>query len=98
MHDGGGQAQRSDNGTAAAATASGTGLAAHLAADVPMVSPDARDAVVAPASMDREVTVQRAVHRGRDIVAVVDDAALVSVAHGFLTLERLGRPKQAASA
>jgi magnesium transporter len=31
-----------------------------------------RDAVVASASMDREVAVQRAVHRGRDTVAVVD--------------------------
>jgi magnesium transporter len=32
------------------------------------------DAVVVPATIDREVAVQRAVHRGRDTVAVVDDA------------------------
>jgi magnesium transporter len=32
------------------------------------------DAVVVPATMDREVAVQRAVQRGRDTVAVVDDA------------------------
>jgi magnesium transporter len=125
MHDGGGQAQRSGDGTAAATTTRGTGLAAHLATDVPVVPPDAsasdvlaalegrrfattaavavcddgrlvglvrledlfaaprdtaaaelvdRDAVVAPTSMDREVAVQGAVHRGRDTVAVVDDA------------------------
>jgi Mg/Co/Ni transporter MgtE len=119
MHDGGTQAQRSGNGTAAAATASGTGLAAHLATDVPVVPSDAsvpevlaalegrrfattaavavcdhgrlvglvrpeelfaapretaaaelvdRDAVVAPASMDREVAV-RWVVRGTPSVA-----------------------------
>jgi magnesium transporter len=33
-----------------------------------------RDAVVVPATVDREVAVQRAVHRGPDTVAVVDDA------------------------
>jgi magnesium transporter len=39
-----------------------------------------RDAVVVPETMDREVAVQRAVHRGRDAVAVVDqDGRLVGL-------------------
>jgi magnesium transporter len=122
---GGAQAQRGGDGMASATTTSGTGLVAHLAADVPVVSPDAsapevrsvlagrrfattaavavcdddrllglvrledlfaaprdataaelvdRDAVVVAASVDREVAVQRAVHRGRDTLAVVDGA------------------------
>jgi magnesium transporter len=41
------------------------------AAAAELVDPDA---VVVPATMDREVAVQRAVQRGRDTVAVVDDA------------------------
>jgi magnesium transporter len=110
---------------AAATTADGTGLAAHLTTDIPMVPADAaasealaaltgrrfattaavavcdddrlvglvrpedlfaapsdapaaelvdHDAVVVPTTMDREVAVHRAVHRGRDTVAVVDKA------------------------
>jgi magnesium transporter len=121
---GGAQARRDGDGTTAATTTGGTGLVAHLATDVPVVSADAsaaevhsalvgrrfattaavvvcdngrlvglvrleelfaaprnaaaaelvdRDAVVVAATVDREVAVQRAVHRGRDTLAVVDD-------------------------
>jgi magnesium transporter len=110
---------------AAATTTDGTGLAAHLATNVPVVPSDAsvpevlaalagrrfattaavavcddgrlvglvrledlfaaardataaelvdRDAVVVAATLDREVAVQRAVHRGHDTLAVVDAA------------------------
>jgi magnesium transporter len=123
--DGGAQAQRGGDGMAPATTTDGTGLAAHLATNVPVVPSDAsvpevlaaladrrfvttaavavcddgrlvglvrledlfaaprdataaelvdQDAVVVPETMDREVAVQRAVHRGRDTLAVVDDA------------------------
>jgi magnesium transporter len=122
---GGAQARRDGDGRTAATTTGGTGLVAHLATEVPVVSADAsaaevhsalvgrrfattaavvvcddgrlvglvrleelfaaprdataaelvdRDAVVVPATVDREVAVQRAVQRGRDTLAVVDDA------------------------
>jgi magnesium transporter len=122
---GGAQARRDDDGRTAATLTGGTGLVAHLATEVPVVSAAAsaaevhsalvgrrfattaavvvcdngrlvglvrpeelfaaprdaaaaeladRDAVVVAATVDREVAVQRAVHRGRDTVGVVDDA------------------------
>jgi magnesium transporter len=120
---GGTQAHRGDGGPAA--TTAGPSLAAHLATDIPVASPNASaqellaalpgrrfataaavavcddgrlvglvrpedlfaaapdataaelvdgGAVVVPATVDREVAVQRAVHGGRDTVAVVDAA------------------------
>jgi magnesium transporter len=125
------QVRRDGESRPAGSGVAGTGLAAHLATNVPVVAQDARarevlaalegrrfattatvavcdggrlvglirpedlfaapgdataaelvdrDAVVVPATVDREVAVQRAVHRGRDTVAVVDDAG------GFLGL------------
>jgi magnesium transporter len=120
---GGAEAPRGGDSTAPATRTDSTGLAAHLATDVPVVPSDAsvpdvlaalagrrfattaavavcddgqlvglvrlenlfaasrdataaglvdRDAVVVAATLEREVAVQRAVHRGRDTLAVVD--------------------------